>query len=300
LITNLLPGLRDLRTPLAVGYLWLVALWLVLYKHLPKSIGTARGPMKSLYELGDFVGKGVVLAAATFVAYLLGSLLVRPPRTWLNAKADQKDDEAGKDDDKFDWVWIYLLDGHIADSAILQLRSFVDNKLREVEDVMHPWLHRRILEARELPIIQKDDDPYATILNLRSAYVSSILEDQDLVGMQLQARNRDLWETYDRKTAESHFRYGITWPLIAIIAIISLQSSWFWLFLLIIPVWLLTLAWRLNLEAKATLIQAIITGLVVPPILEDLDKGVKKRREELKQLKDQGPKDDSLGSPASP
>jgi hypothetical protein len=167
------------------------------------------------------------------------------------------------------------------DSASLQLISFVDNRLREAQDIMSNSLHRGILEARKLPVVQKEEDE--SILNLRSAYVSSIVTDLQLVGIQLQAKNREFWDTYDRKATEMQFRHGIEPPLIAIVLIISWQSSWFWLLLLIVPLWFGALAQRLSVEIKATLIQAIILGMVVPPILEDLDKAVRRRREELGQ-----------------
>jgi hypothetical protein len=47
------------------------------------------------------------------------------------------------------------------------------------------------------------------------------VEDFDLIGMQLQAKNRNFWDTYDRKTAEMDFRYSIVWPLAAIIIVIA-------------------------------------------------------------------------------
>ena len=281
MIANLLPGLRDLRTPLAVGYLWLVALWLLLHKYLPTSIDAAKGPLKSLYELGDFVGEGVVLAAVTFVAYLLGSLLVKSfkARMWYDGKAE--DNEADFSVIQSAWFERVLLNTDLMDSASLQLISFVDNRLREAQDIMSNSLHRGILEARKLPVVQKEEDE--SILNLRSAYVSSIVTDLQLVGIQLQAKNREFWDTYDRKATEMQFRHGIEPPLIAIVLIISWQSSWFWLLLLIVPLWFGALAQRLSVEIKATLIQAIILGMVVPPILEDLDKAVRRRREELGQ-----------------
>src|SRR5215203_1291268 len=73
MLVSLLPGLRDLRTPLATGYLWVVGLWLILHDRVPKSVEQATGPIRSLYELSDLHGATVTLAALTFVTYLLGS-----------------------------------------------------------------------------------------------------------------------------------------------------------------------------------------------------------------------------------
>jgi hypothetical protein len=56
-LSSLLPGLRNLRTPLAVGYLWIVALWLLLHDHIPKTLEqAATEPAKSLFELGSLLG----------------------------------------------------------------------------------------------------------------------------------------------------------------------------------------------------------------------------------------------------
>ena len=75
MLASLLPGLRDLRTPLAAGYLWMVGLWLLLHNKVPMSVAEApAGPIKSLYEIGSLLGQAVILAALSFIAYLLGSM----------------------------------------------------------------------------------------------------------------------------------------------------------------------------------------------------------------------------------
>ena len=73
MLASLLPGLRDVRAPLAAGYLWLVACWLTLEPSVPER-AEAHGVVASLYRADDVlsvVGLGIVLA---FAAYLLGSL----------------------------------------------------------------------------------------------------------------------------------------------------------------------------------------------------------------------------------
>ena len=73
MLASLLPGLRDVRAPLAAGYLWLVACWLTLEPSVPER-ADAHGVVASLYRADDVlsvVGLGLVLA---FAAYLLGSL----------------------------------------------------------------------------------------------------------------------------------------------------------------------------------------------------------------------------------
>lgn len=279
LITNLLPGLRDLRTPLATGYLWLTFLWLLLHKHVPTSVATAKGPLRSLYELSDLIGKGAILTATTFIAYLLGSLLIKPYSRPLHIDSKLTDEDLYRGLDAKPSEWAKLFSQDEAQSAVLQLISFIDYQLREVHENIGFRVHREVLKARRVPVIQEDDDPAAPILNLRAAYVSSIVADFDLIGMQLQARNRNFWDTYDRKTAEMDFRYSIIWPLAAIIVTISWQSSLLWLLLLAVPFWLFLVALHLSAEVATILVQAISLGIVVPPIFEDLHKTVQKRKE---------------------
>jgi hypothetical protein len=52
---------------------------LLLHNWVPKSVEAATGPIKAVYELGVWLGSGPILAALSFVAYLIGSILrVRP------------------------------------------------------------------------------------------------------------------------------------------------------------------------------------------------------------------------------
>jgi hypothetical protein len=91
LISNLLPGLRDLRTPLAVGYLWLVALWLALHKYLPASVVVL--PALLADAARDVCGirtvwrssRRVALSAASSAIDHSSSVLVRP-QTALGVK----------------------------------------------------------------------------------------------------------------------------------------------------------------------------------------------------------------------
>jgi hypothetical protein len=81
MIMNLLPGLRELRAPLVSGYLWLLSAWLFLshMNWLPSRRPPGNGEVARLWDLGGTLGKTVVLAAVTFIAYLIGSFLEMSP-----------------------------------------------------------------------------------------------------------------------------------------------------------------------------------------------------------------------------
>ena len=72
-LTSLLPGFRELRTPLAAGYLWLV--------FLLNAFGGLTGQMQNLFdpvieslELDEGAIRTLQFAALTFLAYLIGAI----------------------------------------------------------------------------------------------------------------------------------------------------------------------------------------------------------------------------------
>lgn len=70
MLSQVLPGLRELRGPLAAGFLWLLFGWLVLHH----DVAEAHGKVKDLRELGETLSPAALAVAASFVAYLLGAL----------------------------------------------------------------------------------------------------------------------------------------------------------------------------------------------------------------------------------
>jgi hypothetical protein len=73
-LANLLPGLRELRAPLAAGYAALLAAFVWLGGRLPSG-DQQEGVLGDLQHAAKSLGTGVSLAIVSFVAYLLGSLI---------------------------------------------------------------------------------------------------------------------------------------------------------------------------------------------------------------------------------
>lgn len=67
MLASLLPGLRELRAPLAAGYLWLVVGWLLLHDRIGTGSDTSAS-VDALVRLKDEMGPGALVAALTFVA----------------------------------------------------------------------------------------------------------------------------------------------------------------------------------------------------------------------------------------
>jgi hypothetical protein len=73
MLTSLFPGLREIRAPLAAGYLWLVAAWVAFHDDLTRHAKGSHS-LAALSTLKDDVGKGGFSVALSFVAFLLGAL----------------------------------------------------------------------------------------------------------------------------------------------------------------------------------------------------------------------------------
>jgi hypothetical protein len=71
LLQSVLPGIRDVRSPLVAGLLWLLVAWLVFAGSIP-SRSEATGFVKQVYDVSSSVGQGYTLGAVGGLAYVLG------------------------------------------------------------------------------------------------------------------------------------------------------------------------------------------------------------------------------------
>jgi hypothetical protein len=75
MLSSLLPGVREIRAPLAAGFLWLLALALLLEGSIPP-YEQATGVFRLAYDLHALLSVVGVSAVSSFAAYLAGTLSV--------------------------------------------------------------------------------------------------------------------------------------------------------------------------------------------------------------------------------
>jgi hypothetical protein len=94
MIASLLPGLRDVRAPLAAGYTWLLAMFVAFWPTVPTSM-EATGVWRTLNDFADILGRGGLVLAASALAYVVGTIsqgvfgrhaLGHEMRWWLRGK----------------------------------------------------------------------------------------------------------------------------------------------------------------------------------------------------------------------
>jgi hypothetical protein len=271
MLASLLPGLRDLRTPLTTGYLWLIFLWLWFHDDFPTTEVAASGPLRSLFEVGTLVGATAALAAVSVFAYVVGSVIVvRIPWNifWGSSNLDAASTPIFERSITFYSAILAVISRPFRAQLkrlAEQLAAIVAHKFDESAGGALPGDYRAALG-----VAHPSTDPPTSVRD-QDAFAEAIKGDLPAVGIQLQARNRDLWDTFDRARAESEFRSGLVLPLAAITIVVVTQSNLLWLLLLVVPVVLLEVAVGKSIEATDTLVQAIALKIVEPSIFVRLD-----------------------------
>lgn len=76
MLVTLLPGVREIRTPLAVGYTWLLALWLAIGHRIPEP-DQASGLVADVYRLAHATGLVATGIAVSVGAYIVGVIATK-------------------------------------------------------------------------------------------------------------------------------------------------------------------------------------------------------------------------------
>jgi hypothetical protein len=236
MLASLLPGLREVRTPLALGYLWLLNAWLIVAHWLPKKPPSHEGAVLYVFQLAGLLGKGAVLAALSFTAYLIGAIAKRAVPQFRRKVPGHK------------WAHNYLTEGVVGGNTRF-----------------NRWIKRQILPP---PAYFKALRDLSKGIHgrLTSKYASEIIrevdDNRDDLRTRLLVSDAQLYGEYDRYTAESEFRVNVAYPLL--ILAIALTVEWTPLALLGLPV-LLVLFWQgttRDLEALAVLMRAVLVGKI--------------------------------------
>jgi hypothetical protein len=239
-LTNVLPGLRDVRAPLSAGFIWLVTLWLLLEDRVPTR-HEASGVWASLYRLGAVIGTTGVLAAGTFLAYLIGAVLAVRVVT-VNAR------EAPK---RLMFWKSRTVGPRLSRLAFTDLVTFLQ-------------AHGKF-PARE-PSADMGTRPGERLtVNLA---VREILGETRQLRTKLLLANADLFNEYDRAVGEAEFRKNVSFALVGLTAALTWHHSPWWALLLVFVVRLYSAGVSSERAANDVIVQAVVANLVTPFFLD--------------------------------
>jgi hypothetical protein len=358
MIANLIPGLRDIRAGLAAGYVWLTAIWLLVYDNVPTSAEEATGVWQSIFQLegaATALGIGVVLS---FGAYLLGTAsqaaLDSLVRFGVRAFIGGRVVELGTSDEYFVFPRKYGVLGPslseknwrsldlIALEAITRVESTARANIHNVIKKPYVWPEEQEADAQGMSLEQlrtttrRRDEEYfslwftnligglsisdrgtvfygglvpgalvervvdrlswgASAALLRIARPDEVARsgvdlvvqlsiglslELNLVKNRLLSQDPEQFNFIDRIESESDLRFALIAPLAAITAILSITASVWWAIAGLGICVLLFQAINYDRRVQSSVVDRLLTGDVVAPTIERLERYAKEGRPE--------------------
>ncbi|MFF3642439.1 hypothetical protein [Streptomyces sp. NPDC002564] len=195
MLSSLLPGVREIRTPLTSGYLWLAILWIFIGDSAPTE-DPGHGPFSTMWRVGESLGRPALLAALSFAAYLVGTFLeIDPLHMW---------EHGGRP------AWITRGRNMLRNLPFFSRLQVFPISGQAREDMT-------IFSEAILGSTAGDPGEVREIL-------SNITKEESQIATRIQANNIDLYNKYDRLLAESSFRVNIAPPL-TLLSLILIWSS---------------------------------------------------------------------------
>lgn len=245
LFTSLMPGIRQLRTPLAVGALWLATLYLAFSSWYGEWIEefpilkTLSGLLLGLPEL-------YLVGALTFFAYVFGSVVQGLSASFATS--------------------IRVVVRGI-ERMIKARRGPVTRRWRwRIEQMEDKYATRGVIMDAVSERFSSGGLPYAAYLSFPFDIISNQLESMSL---QLWHKAPDQYQESDRLRAEAAFRVGISLPLAVIGALLGAWTSpWAAVPFLVASFVLVMQSRNFDRERRALLANALYQGLISNATLE--------------------------------
>lgn len=302
LLAQILPGFRDFRTPLVIGSLWLVFIWIWLGMPVPSKEET-EGPVGLLNALGEYLTPTSFIGVLSFVAYVIGIVLALDSKLAtrvhgvFNRRARQRSFDF-RTQQELDKRLPIFLDGAGGTSrrATPQLYQLVAAAAMRARDRDADWreIYRKFggstavdtaygelwkergedyNAAKHAEMIEKAFD------HVRPQIMHSIEQELPVLGNKLLHTNKDLYEVYDRTTSEADFRLGIAPPIFALTVqqaiVLGPESLGLTILVssigLLLGVTLIVKGWNKVQESTSTVLSMVQIGAIESPTIQRLD-----------------------------
>ncbi|MFK3983410.1 hypothetical protein ACI2K4_23880 [Micromonospora sp. NPDC050397] len=297
LLANLLPGFREVRAPLIAGYVWVLALWIAVGDNILE-LQPYPPALESLVQLGNWLGKTVLLGAISVCAYIIGII-----SNTTNRLLEPRLLASG---------WDYRNVVRLARGETLRR---IDSSMRcpgprSVSRPLFEMIRRRAIEQysaipdyqgnchqlidrawQALPVRHPDrallvpatvttaelvvkypvlDQAIAESMFGIERKVAEVLKDLEPTVERLIGAEPELHGEFDRWVAEAQFRISLFVPATALVGVLSWRFSWFYLFGLVAPVALLMVGRRELVNAYAKISIWLSAGRVNSPVLDEI------------------------------
>ncbi|WP_199255881.1 hypothetical protein [Mycolicibacterium mengxianglii] len=259
ILASALPGFRDLRAPLAAGYLWL--LFLVMLK--PEITDRPTNAVAvAIYDLGKSAGPIWVSVGISFGAYLIGSI----SQTFSTALERMID--------RMVELRKHLRLVRNSDSVRSELEPEMEIP-SNIENSQITKLYRRaVAENRNMVFLKnkKERDRFFRNLRMRATEAQRGLDiELAMPATLLIGKDQAAFSEADRLKAESQLRYGILLPLTAVLIFLIANHSPLWS---VGGVALVILGWQAyakNREFKTLMLGAVQRQVIQSQSIEEFE-----------------------------
>lgn len=306
MLSALMPGVRELRTPLVTGALWAACFWVLFGARITGSKTTEH----FVERLGlENLPSAVWFGAGSLLVYLIGSLLVvrksplealvrrMRPRISRWVERLDEDSEPPKLRHRFAWKlwrleWRYrrLSDGRLG--RAVRLWGSYETRYDTVDAWLSNEFDAMVVEGRT-PVMRSFeggcdapngfegfyatsslsrhpafDEGYELRSNLAQTFIREVKREQPAVEVRIQMRFPEVYSEIDRLKVESELRLSIFWPLM----LLSVLLAWAWspvaLLLAVFPPFFLRDGFKRAHDASEKTWSALVAGEVTSPILD--------------------------------
>lgn len=252
LLTNLLPALRDLRSPLAGGAVWALFLYLLAFPSRHGIRESAPDVVEALLLVEKALG-ATALVALPVAFYILGiaaeSIVGATARTF--ARPLRRTVRSGRSayqtsrDALSSWEGLSRRIFTRSTALRLRLRPISEEGISRIA----------LIKARLLPLSVAPEFPNV-----------AVIQDAQATSLRLSHDNNEQFQQIDRIRAESEFRLAVATPLAAMFILVGVEN---WLFLigLLMPAILYWQGLQSLRKANNLLWTSAYLGYCDPPIL---------------------------------
>ncbi|WP_329553177.1 hypothetical protein [Streptomyces sp. NBC_00696] len=271
MLTQILPGFRELRTPLATGVLWLLALWVALGARVP-SRAEAAGFARRVYDLAELVGRPGVGAVLIFTAYIVGSVVSIPANQLLREPPNDAWEPGNVLPDRWPIVQgrpvlmryrsATVAAGYpaFADTRLLTQQAWADLQTHVSTNPLLLWLESHRSERHR--------DVAERIL------LRYVLEELGQLGTRLHAKNSTLYADHDRLMAEADLRVNVGAGVAVLAVALSARVTPLFLLTFTMSTLLIIMGMARARQANDVIVQALVIGEVTSTALTEADGAV--------------------------
>ena len=268
MFATLLPGLRELRGPLTVGYAWALALYFVVHAWLPESSAKTKKQFEVLYDLQDLVGRAGVGVAASLIAYLFGGATI----SYVVERVDHQLRDGGGAINRFD---LRIGSGR-TDRLVNDLfeRVLANGRLDTLVQAL-----RQHSERSDSGLLVRDENFTVDELRANLRVDVSAEAASSTVLDRLLLRDKELYQESDRHQAEAELRLGLLPPGVVLVLGVWLAFAMPWVLKLVVTIVLAALLLIIHVEgsrrlgrARELVRSAIAEGVITTPTIDLLQR----------------------------